>query len=171
MRIGIDVLGLGELDRLLTRPWFRRYVYAEDELALADSFGPDRAREFLAGRFAAKEAVLKALGTGCGGSSGLTPRQIRVVRDAASAPLVRLEGAAAWRAAGIGVSKVAVSIAHKGELVIAVALGHEGDGPAASGTEVTADAEDADADRVAQTVLAELTAIRVGTGKARNRDD
>lgn len=139
MRIGIDVLALGELDRLHTRPWFRRFVYTADELALAESFGEGRTREFLAGRFAAKEAVLKVLGTGCG--SGLTPRQIRVVRDGRSAPQVRLTGPAARRAAEIGVSGLTVSIAHKGEYVVAVALGHRhedrADDPAAAGDAVT----------------------------------
>src|SRR6185437_5974783 len=62
--LGVDVLRVGDLDRLLTRDWFRRYVYADAELAIASDFGAGRAREFLAGRFAAKEAIAKALGTG-----------------------------------------------------------------------------------------------------------
>ncbi|AZQ38779.1 holo-[acyl-carrier-protein] synthase [Streptomyces cyaneochromogenes] len=131
MRIGIDVLELGELDRLQERSWFRRYTYTADELALAASFGPEREREFLAGRFAAKEAVLKVLGTGFG--SGLAPRHISVVRDTRAAPLVRLADVAARRAAGIGVSDLALSIAHKGEYVVAVALGRESGGEEADG--------------------------------------
>ncbi|MBX9363028.1 holo-ACP synthase [Streptomyces sp. WAC04114] len=145
MHIGIDVLGLGELDRLQTRPWFRRYTYATDELALADGFGRERAREFLAGRFAAKEAVLKVLGTGCRG--GLLPRHICVTRGARTGPLVRLTGAAQRRAAEIGLSDLTVSIAHKGEYVVAVALGH-GDHETASRA--------GDASVTARTVLEEI---------------
>ncbi|MFJ5121766.1 4'-phosphopantetheinyl transferase superfamily protein [Kitasatospora sp. NPDC088548] len=56
----------------------RAFVYDEAELAAAEAFGPDRAREFLAGRSAAKEAVLKALGTGFTG--GIRPRDVAVLR-------------------------------------------------------------------------------------------
>jgi holo-[acyl-carrier protein] synthase len=123
MRIGIDVLGLGELDRLQTRPWFRRYTYAAEELALADGFGRERAREFLAGRFAAKEAVLKVLGTGC--RDGLMPRHICIARGARSAPVVRLTGAAQRRATEIELSDLTLSIAHKGEYVVGGGRRHE----------------------------------------------
>ncbi|MER6667107.1 4'-phosphopantetheinyl transferase superfamily protein [Amycolatopsis japonica] len=116
MRIGADLLYVGELDRLLARPWFRAYVYAESELATAAGFGPDRCREFLAGRFAAKEAVAKAIGTGF--ADGVTPRQIAVERADSGAALVVLTGAAA----ALGVVDVQVSITHKADLVLAVAL-------------------------------------------------
>ncbi|MGA5896984.1 holo-ACP synthase [Streptomyces venetus] len=145
MRIGIDVLGLGELDRLQARSWFRRYTYAPEELTLADGFGRERAREFLAGRFAAKEAVLKVLGTGCRG--GLLPRHICVTRGARSAPLVRLTGAAQRRAAEIGLTDLTVSIAHKGEHVVAVALGRGDHEPAPGAGDVR---------RTARTVLEEI---------------
>ncbi|KFU82084.1 holo-[acyl-carrier protein] synthase [Amycolatopsis lurida] len=120
MRIGADLLNLGELDRLLARPWFRAYVYAESELATAAGFGPDRCREFLAGRFAAKEAVAKAIGTGF--ADGVVPRQIAVERTDSGAALVVLTGAAAAGAAALGVVEVQVSITHKADLVLAVAL-------------------------------------------------
>ncbi|MEU3768669.1 4'-phosphopantetheinyl transferase superfamily protein [Amycolatopsis keratiniphila] len=120
MRIGADLLYVGELDRLLARLWFRAYVYAESELATAAGFGPDRCREFLAGRFAAKEAVAKAIGTGF--ADGVTPRQIAVERADSGAALVMLTGVAAARAAALGVVEVQVSITHKVDLVLAVAL-------------------------------------------------
>ncbi|MEV7066395.1 4'-phosphopantetheinyl transferase superfamily protein [Streptomyces collinus] len=157
MRIGIDVLGVGELDRLQTRPWFRRYTYSTDELALADGFGRERAREFLASRFAAKEAVLKVLGTGC--RDGLMPRHICVTRGARSAPLVRLTGAAQRRATEIGLSDLTVSIAHKGQYVVAVALGHGDHEPVSPA---------GDARGTAWTVLEEITAresVRSGRSK------
>ncbi|MFD5649185.1 MULTISPECIES: holo-ACP synthase [unclassified Streptomyces] len=124
MRIGVDLLRLGELDRLLARPWFRSFVYTDAESAIAAGFGPDRAREFLAGRFAAKEAVLKALGTGMTG--GVRLCQVAVLRTDEGAPLVRLSGAAADRAAAAGIVEVRVSLTHKGDLAFAVALALEG---------------------------------------------
>ncbi|WP_411142000.1 holo-ACP synthase [Streptomyces sp. x-80] len=123
MLIGVDVLRTGELDRLLTRAWFRRYTYAAEELAVADRYGAGRAREFLAGRFAGKEAALKAIRSGVG--AGVTPRQVAILREESGAPVVRLSGAAAHRAADLGIAAVQVSIAHKEDLVIAVAIAEQ----------------------------------------------
>jgi holo-[acyl-carrier protein] synthase len=120
MLIGIDVLHADELDRLLTRSWFREYTYATEELAVANRYGEQRAREFLVGRFAGKEAALKAIGSGIGG--GVTPRQVAILREKSGAPVVRLTGVVARRAADLGIAEVKVSIAHKDELVIAVAI-------------------------------------------------
>ncbi|MEV8456169.1 4'-phosphopantetheinyl transferase superfamily protein [Streptomyces sp. NPDC052095] len=129
MRIGADLLHLGELDRLLGRDWFRSFVYAPQELETAGRFGPDRAREFLAGRFAAKEAVLKVLGTGLTG--GVRPAQVAVLREADGSPTVHLTGAAATRAATLNLHGVTVTITHKQDLVLAIALGEDGPpGPA-----------------------------------------
>ncbi|MFF7725827.1 holo-ACP synthase [Streptomyces sp. NPDC008001] len=121
-RPGVDVLYVGELDRLSARPWFLGFAYSEWERGFADTLGPARRREFLAGRFAAKEAVVKALGHGFG--RGITPRQIEIGRLDDGGPVVRLSGRAAGHAAETGVGGLAVSIAHKNGLVIAVALTH-----------------------------------------------
>ncbi|MFF1906155.1 holo-ACP synthase [Kitasatospora sp. NPDC058218] len=121
MWIGVDVLQEGELAALLGRPWFRAYAYAPAELEIADSYGAERAREFLTGRFAAKEAVLKVIGTGFGG--GVTPRQVAVLRADGGAPVVRLGGRAALRARERGIAGIGVSITHKRGLVIAAAIG------------------------------------------------
>ncbi len=154
MRIGIDVLQMGELDRLQNRSWFRSYVYADDELALAASFGPRRAREFLAGRFAAKEAVIKALGARCGGTHGMRPRHICVLPDAIGAPRLRLRGPAALHAATLGMPGLTVSIAHKGTYVVAVALGHD--------CAATAEAErkNEDAEGITRSILRQLADAR-----------
>ncbi|MEN8656319.1 holo-ACP synthase [Streptomyces sp. 21So2-11] len=158
MRIGVDVLAIGELDRLHTRGWFRQYTYDRDELALAQSLSPSRAREFLAGRFAAKEAVLKVLGTGFG--KGISPAQVRVLRDNRSAPVVQLGGAAARRAAELGLGTIAVSIAHKDECVVAVAIGGAPHDDAALGP--------ARAAAATQTAVQKIARSKVGIGKARN---
>jgi holo-[acyl-carrier protein] synthase len=117
--VGIDLLHLGELDRLSGRPWFERYVYASDELAEAQRLGPSRRREFLAGRFAAKEAVLKLLRTGL--FQGVAPRDIVLSRAEGGAPRISLRASAAQAASRAGVGEVSVSITHKHDLVIAVA--------------------------------------------------
>jgi len=76
-----------------------------------------------AGRFAAKEAVLKALGTGLAGCHWT---DVQIERDAAGAPVVRLAGPAAALAGG---ARVLVSISHDRERALAFALAWEGDDP------------------------------------------
>jgi holo-[acyl-carrier protein] synthase len=129
MSIGIDLLHLAELDRLAGRPWFDRYIYAPDELADADLLAPGRRREFLAGRFAAKEAVLKVLRTGL--FQGVAPRDIVLRRAAGGAPEISLRASAARAARTAGVHGVEISITHKRGLVIAVATSS----PSAAGKE------------------------------------
>ncbi|MFB7226346.1 holo-ACP synthase [Streptomyces fimicarius] len=158
MRIGVDVLAIGELDRLHTRGWFRRHTYDREELELAGSLSPSRAREFLAGRFAAKEAVLKVLGTGFG--KGISPAHVRVLRDDRSAPVVRLAGAAARRADELGIGAIAVSIAHKDACVVAVAIGGTSPDDTALGPDRAAAG--------ARIALEKIARSRADIGKARN---
>ncbi|ALG10436.1 holo-ACP synthase [Kibdelosporangium phytohabitans] len=121
MKLGIDLLAAGELDRLTARPWFMRFMYSPSEADTAGTLADDRRREFLAGRFAAKEAVLKVLGTGL--FQGVEPRDISLSRSDSGAPSVALSGTALAAAGVAGVSQVAVSITHKQDLVAAVAIG------------------------------------------------
>ncbi|UUU22448.1 holo-ACP synthase [Streptomyces sp. DSM 40750] len=126
LRIGIDVLDRDELRALLDRPWFLRFGYAPEETALADAMGAERRLEFLAGRFAAKEAVLKVLGTGM--LQGVAPHEIWVDRDSDGAPVVRFRG----RAARLGPPDIALSITHKQNVVAAVAIALPGGGTSGS---------------------------------------
>ncbi|MEU5552541.1 4'-phosphopantetheinyl transferase superfamily protein [Micromonospora sp. NPDC047793] len=121
MRLGIDLLPLGALDRLCERAWFTRYAFAAAEIEYATTLAPRRRREFLAGRFAAKEAVFKVLGTGL--FEGVAPSEIVVARAPGGAPQVTLAGAAARMAAQAGVSGLTVSITHSDDMVAAVAAG------------------------------------------------
>lgn len=115
-RVGIDVLDRRELARLITRPWFVRYCFAPEEIKRADRLGPARRLEFLTGRFAAKEAVLKLLGKGL--LQGVPPRDICIDRAPSGAPAIRLVG----RAVELRTSPVAVSITHKENVAAAVAV-------------------------------------------------
>lgn len=109
--IGIDLLEIERLERALERhPRLAERVFTATELSYARA----RARpgRHLAARFAAKEAVVKALGT-----SGLGLREIEIV--AGEPPRVRLEGRAAAAAGG---REVSVSLTHSRESAAAVAL-------------------------------------------------
>jgi phosphopantetheine--protein transferase-like protein len=121
MHVGVDLVCVGELDRLHGRRWFERYVYAAAELAAAEGMPDARRREFLAGRFAAKEAILKVFRTGL--FQGIAPREVAVSRAQSGVPEVTLYGAASAAAKDAGISHLSVSITHKGELIIAMAAG------------------------------------------------
>lgn len=121
MNVGVDLMSVGELDRLRQRRWFDGYAFAPAELTVAESLPEGRRREFLTGRFAAKEAVLKTFRKGL--FQGIAPREIVVTRAPSGAPEVTLYGAAQAAADAVGVRHVGVSITHKGDLIVAVATG------------------------------------------------
>ncbi|MFN2612313.1 MAG: holo-ACP synthase [Solirubrobacterales bacterium] len=109
--IGIDLLEIERLERALARhPRLAKRVFTDDELAYANQ----RARpgRHLAARFAAKEAVLKALGV-----RGYGLREIEVV--AGEPPTVRLSGRAAEALSG---RLVQISLTHSRDTAAAVAL-------------------------------------------------
>jgi len=80
--------------------------------------------QHIGGLFAAKEAVLKALGTGWG--QGLGFRQIEVVEGKAGAPRIRLHDRAAKKAKAMGIRVVHISISHERHYAMATAIA-EGD--------------------------------------------
>ncbi|HXF96542.1 MAG TPA: holo-ACP synthase, partial [Gemmatimonadales bacterium] len=88
--VGVDLVDVARFRRAL-ETWgerLTRRLFAESELA--DCRGRSRPAEGLAGRFAAKEAFLKALGTGLAG--GLRWREVVVARDAQGRPRLELAG-------------------------------------------------------------------------------
>jgi holo-[acyl-carrier protein] synthase len=110
--VGIDLLEIDRLERALARhPRLAERVFTEAERGYAAA----RARpgRHLAVRFAAKEAVVKALGL----SDGFGLRDIEVV--AGEPPTVRLEGSAAEAAAG---KSVKISLTHSRDFAAAVAI-------------------------------------------------
>jgi len=75
----------------------------------------------VAGRFAAKEAILKALGTGWRG--GVAWRDMEILNDARGQPSAVLAGECARIAERLGIRQVLVSISHTSQLAIAMAVG------------------------------------------------
>ena len=94
-------------------------VFTAGEQEYARSGGVLRV-ERLAARFAAKEAVLKALGTGWRG--GIAWTDVEVCRDASGRPRVRLAGEAAAEAARQGIESWHLSLTHASGLAIASVL-------------------------------------------------
>lgn len=110
--VGIDLLEIDRLERALRRhPRLAERVFSRAERDYAEARA--RPARHLAARFAAKEAVVKALGLGAG--VGLA--QIEVI--AGEPPRVRLSGAAADAAAG---RRIDLSLTHSRDFAAAVAI-------------------------------------------------
>lgn len=120
---GIDLIDLDKFGRLVDEPEtdFVTRCFTTAERAYAED-GPNRTRR-LAGRFAAKEAVAKALGTGFDGN--VAPQDIEIKNQSTGQPAVILHGAAADIAANLGVMSWQISISHADTVAIAsvIALG------------------------------------------------
>jgi holo-[acyl-carrier protein] synthase len=117
--LGIDLVETARIARALTRTaGFEARVFTEGESAACAARG-DRVQA-PAARFAAKEACLKALGTGWAGGLGF--RQVEVVRESSGSPAMRLHGAAAARAASLGVTRIHVSLTHQASAAAAVVV-------------------------------------------------
>jgi holo-[acyl-carrier protein] synthase len=129
---GAGVIGVGidavDLDRFRTvlarRPRLSRRLFTDGELAYA-ALAPDPLPR-LATRFAAKEAVMKALGVGLW-SFRLTDAEVR--RNALDPPTVMLHGAAALLAEQAGVTRWHLSLTHTDTVALAVVVADAGGGP------------------------------------------
>jgi len=108
--IGLDLVEVKRVRASVRRSGerFVKRVFTPDEIA----YCAGRARKFehLAARFAAKEAALKALGTGITGWASM--QEIEVVHNAAGRPEIRLRGGVLRRARSLGVKATHLSISH-----------------------------------------------------------
>ncbi|HEY3244545.1 MAG TPA: holo-ACP synthase [Phycisphaerae bacterium] len=118
---GIDLVECERIAVLLARHGerFRRRVLTPIEREQAARFA--NPVPHISGRFAAKEAILKVLGTGWRGKISWTDMEI--TNDRAGAPLVRLSGEAARVAAQRGIGQILLSITHTENYAAASALG------------------------------------------------
>jgi holo-[acyl-carrier protein] synthase len=119
--IGVDAVEVARIRALLAERGkaFKKKVFTREELGLFEG-APD-AHIHIAGRFAAKEAVLKVLGTGWG--QGIHWRDVEVLADGDGVPVVHLHGKAQDRARMLGIERILLSITHTHDLAMATALG------------------------------------------------
>ncbi|MDQ7859593.1 MAG: holo-ACP synthase [Armatimonadota bacterium] len=121
--IGVDIVEVDRVERAVAR-WgeaFLRRVYAPAELARAQSAAGRFPR--LAARFAAKEAVMKALGVGW---RALAWREIEIANDALGRPRVHLHGAARRLADERGITDVLLALSHTHAHAVANAVAVRG---------------------------------------------
>ena len=118
--IGLDLVKIARIQALAER-WQDRFlhrIYTEAECRACLQRASPYAS--LAGRFAAKEAILKALGTGL--SEGLSWRDIQILNDARGRPVVSLQGKADVLVRSAGVTHIHVSLSHDSDYAVAQAI-------------------------------------------------
>lgn len=118
--IGIDLVEIGRIAELRRRHGERMYglifLPGEVEYCLARA----NADECFAARFAAKEAVMKALGTGW--TQGVAFSGIEVTREGEGRPGVVLHGGTAEKARELGAGRIHLSLSHGREMAMAQAI-------------------------------------------------
>ena len=114
--IGVDIIEIARIQRAINR-WgasFLHRIYTEPELRLCRQ-KPAR----LATRFAGKEAVMKALGTG---TKGISWREIEILAEPSGKPVVHIYGKAQEKANSLGLDKLAISLSDSKEYAIAFVI-------------------------------------------------
>ena len=117
--IGVDIVEIERMRAILERtPRFKTRIFSEDEQTYCNKKA--RPECHYATRFAAKEAVLKALGTGF--SEGIGPRDVEVVITAKGKPQVKLYRRAEEKAAELGIKDIPLSLSYTQDDAVACAL-------------------------------------------------
>jgi holo-[acyl-carrier protein] synthase len=115
--LGVDICEIARMERALARhPTMRERVFTPEEIAYCEMKA--RPAESYAGRFAAREATIKALG----GYRGRRWQDISVTRHLSGAPAVALAGNAKARADALGISRVLVTFTHERTNAVAFAI-------------------------------------------------
>ena len=116
LQTGVDIIELDRIASALER-WGQRFlsrIYTEHEISFSRGRIPQ-----LAGRFAAKEAMMKALGTG---RYGVSWREIGVERERGQAPRIVLTGRALARSLSMNLGQISISISHSRDYAVAIVV-------------------------------------------------
>jgi holo-[acyl-carrier protein] synthase len=122
--IGNDLSDIERIAKILEGPTRRRFlerVLSAGERELAEQYKGERLNQYVAGRFAAKEAVVKAFGCGIGNVVGFT--DIEILRDSCGKPECKLT-AEAWYRLGFSpdLVRIHVTITHERQFASAFAV-------------------------------------------------
>ena len=117
--IGCDLADVERIEKAITRKGFKERVFTPDEIAYCTGPHGDKAQSYAA-RFAAKEAFLKAIGTGLRGSGQLT--DISVTNDDLGKPELCVTGYYAAYVEKLGVKKIHLTLSHTATTAMAVVV-------------------------------------------------
>jgi len=117
--VGVDLVDIARFEaKLAETEGLTERLFAPVELATVADLKPAT----LAGKFAAKEAFIKAVGD----ATGMNWHDVFVVKDAAGKPSLRVEGNTAAIVAEAGIEALHLSIAHDGGMAIAYVVAESG---------------------------------------------
>jgi len=116
--IGVDIADIERIAKSVESEAFQRKVFTPAELRSCG--GIKNSAECLAGKFAAKEALMKALGAGIRQEVWFT--QIEVLNDGSGKPYINVSGEAKTRLLASGVQQVHVSISHSAGMAVALVI-------------------------------------------------
>ena len=119
---GVDIIEIKRVEKVAFSYGnrFLKRIYTDGEIEYCRGRAPQ-----LASRFAAKEAVMKALGTGI---RGVGWRDVEITRKRGMAPHIKLHGRAKKRASQIGLTGLAISLSHSKEFAVASVIGESTEG-------------------------------------------
>ena len=109
--IGCDLADVERIEKAITRKGFKERVYTQEEIAYCTGSHGDKAQSYAA-RFAAKEAFLKAIGTGLRGKG----------HDDLGKPELKVTGYYASHIAKMGVKKIHLTLSHTAATAMAVVV-------------------------------------------------
>lgn len=119
--LGLDLVELSRIQSVLERHqerFLQRILTPAEQAALPE--GSHRIIEYVAARFAAKEAAAKALGTGI--AKGVGFQDLEVQRLESGQPMLVLHGNAKKRATGLGITSTHISLTHGKDVASAVVI-------------------------------------------------
>jgi holo-[acyl-carrier protein] synthase len=116
--IGVDIVEISKIEKSIESDAFQRRVFTASEIDTCERF--TKKAQFLAGKFAAKEAFMKAIRSGIRQEVWFT--QIEVLNRETGEPYIHVSGKARQRLDELNASHVHVSISHDGKLAVALVI-------------------------------------------------
>jgi holo-[acyl-carrier protein] synthase len=116
--IGIDLISIEKIAKSVKSEAFQRKVFTSAEIAICEAVS--NSAERYAGKFAAKEALMKAIGKGIRQEVWFS--QIEVLNRESGAPYLNLSGKAEQALESLGGAQVHISLAHSAGLAVAVVI-------------------------------------------------
>lgn len=116
--VGIDLVSIEDLKTKIQNQTFINKVFTENEIDYCQSYRS--AIEHYAGKFAAKEAFMKAIGKGI--QQGIWFKQIEIINEATGAPTFNLHRQALETANALHINRIHGSISHSKDYAVAIVI-------------------------------------------------
>jgi holo-[acyl-carrier protein] synthase len=116
--LGVDLVDIQKIRESIKRPGFKCKVFTDKEIKICEGFA--NAEEHYAGKFAAKEAFMKAIGHGIRQEIWFT--QIEVLNNENGMPFLQLTGEAQRITTELDVEKILLTISHSNGMAVAVVI-------------------------------------------------